>query len=94
MLKVIIQKRREGMDIGLFTDTFIPIADGVGRVVLAYAETLPKLGAQVTVSALYITLAIELCSHLTLLTTAQLKYPLYPNTAQEVLCLIHITVGA
>ena len=51
MLKVIIQKRREGMDIGLFTDTFIPIADGVGRVVLAYAETLPKLGAQVTVSA-------------------------------------------
>ncbi|HHU01943.1 MAG TPA: glycosyltransferase family 4 protein [Christensenellaceae bacterium] len=39
------------MDIGLFTDTFIPIADGVGRVVLAYAETLPKLGAKVTVSA-------------------------------------------
>lgn len=39
------------MNIGLFTDTFIPVVDGVGRVVLAYAETLSKLGNQVTVSA-------------------------------------------
>ena len=35
--------------IGQFTDTFIPIVDGVGRVALAYAETLSKMGNQVTV---------------------------------------------
>lgn len=39
------------MNIGLFTDTFLPIVDGVGRVVLAYAETLAALGHKVTVSA-------------------------------------------
>ena len=35
--------------IGQFTDTFIPVVDGVGRVALAYAETLCKMGHQVTV---------------------------------------------
>ena len=35
--------------IGQFTDTFIPVVDGVGRVALAYAETLSRLGHQVTV---------------------------------------------
>ncbi len=37
--------------IGQFTDTFLPIVDGVGRVVQAYAETLCRLGNQVTVVA-------------------------------------------
>ena len=37
--------------IGQFTDTFIPIVDGVGRVVYAYSETLSKMGHQVTVVA-------------------------------------------
>ena len=37
------------LKIGQFTDTFLPIVDGVGRVALAYAETLCKLGHQVTV---------------------------------------------
>ena len=35
--------------IGQFTDTFLPVVDGVGRVALAYAETLSKMGHQVTV---------------------------------------------
>ncbi|MBQ8135938.1 MAG: glycosyltransferase [Clostridia bacterium] len=35
--------------IGEFTDTYIPVVDGVGRVVLAYAETLCQKGHQVTV---------------------------------------------
>ncbi len=35
--------------IGQFTDTFLPIVDGVGRVAMAYAETLSKLGHEVTV---------------------------------------------
>ncbi len=39
------------MRIGLFSDTFLPIVDGVGRVVLAYAETMSQMGHQVTVSA-------------------------------------------
>lgn len=39
------------MKVGLFTDTFLPVVDGVGRVVLAYAETLSALGHQITVSA-------------------------------------------
>ncbi len=39
------------MNIGLMSDTFLPVVDGVGRVVVAYASTLPKLGHQVTVSA-------------------------------------------
>lgn len=39
------------LHIGLFTDTFIPVVDGVGRVSLAYAETLCKMGHQVTVVA-------------------------------------------
>ena len=37
--------------LGQFTDTFLPIVDGVGRVVYAYAETLCKMGHQVTVVA-------------------------------------------
>ena len=37
------------LSIGQFTDTFLPIVDGVGRVALAYSETLCKLGHQVTV---------------------------------------------
>ncbi|NLB38618.1 MAG: glycosyltransferase family 4 protein, partial [Clostridiales bacterium] len=37
--------------IGQFTDTFLPIVDGVGRVALAYAETLAGMGHEVTVSA-------------------------------------------
>jgi len=37
--------------IGQFTDTFLPIVDGVGRVVQAYSETLCRLGHQVTVVA-------------------------------------------
>lgn len=37
--------------IGQFTDTFLPIVDGVGRVVQAYSETLCRLGNQVTVVA-------------------------------------------
>lgn len=39
------------MRIGEFTDTFLPIADGVGRVVHAYATELTRLGHQVTVVA-------------------------------------------
>ena len=39
------------MKIGQFTDTFLPIVDGVGRVVQAYSETLCKMGHQVTVVA-------------------------------------------
>lgn len=35
--------------IGQFTDTFLPVVDGVGRVALAYAETLCKMGHQVSV---------------------------------------------
>ena len=35
--------------IGQFTDTFLPVVDGVGRVALAYAETLSKMGHQVSV---------------------------------------------
>ena len=37
--------------LGQFTDTFLPIVDGVGRVVYAYADTLCKMGHQVTVVA-------------------------------------------
>ena len=37
--------------IGQFTDTFLPIVDGVGRVALAYSETLSRMGHQVTVVA-------------------------------------------
>lgn len=37
--------------IGLMTDTFLPVVDGVGRVVVAYANTLPKYGHEVTVSS-------------------------------------------
>ncbi len=37
--------------IGQFSDTFLPIVDGVGRVVQAYAETLAGMGHQVTVVA-------------------------------------------
>lgn len=40
-----------GIRIGLMTDTFLPVVDGVGRVVVAYANTLPKFGHEVTVSA-------------------------------------------
>lgn len=37
------------LKIGQFTDTFLPVVDGVGRVALAYAETLCRMGHQVTV---------------------------------------------
>ncbi len=37
--------------IGEFSDTFLPIVDGVGRVVHSYAEGLCRLGHQVTVVA-------------------------------------------
>lgn len=37
--------------IGEFTDTFLPIVDGVGRVALAYSDTLARMGHQVTVIA-------------------------------------------
>ena len=39
------------LKIGEFSDTFLPIVDGVGRVVNAYAETLSAMGHQVTVVA-------------------------------------------
>ena len=39
------------LHIGQFTDTFLPVVDGVGRVALAYSETLCKMGHQVTVVA-------------------------------------------
>ena len=39
------------LKIGQFTDTFLPVVDGVGRVVQAYSETLCKMGNQVTVVA-------------------------------------------
>ncbi len=39
------------LNVGLFTDTFLPVVDGVGRVVQAYAENLSALGHQVTVVA-------------------------------------------
>ena len=39
------------LKIGLFTDTFLPIVDGVGRVVQAYAETLCSMGHQAAVVA-------------------------------------------
>lgn len=39
------------MKIALFSDTFLPIADGVGRVAVAYAKTLSDMGHQVSVSA-------------------------------------------
>jgi len=39
------------MRIAQVTDTFLPVVDGVGRVAVAYAETLAKLGHQVTVIA-------------------------------------------
>jgi len=38
------------MRIGLMTDTFLPVVDGVGRVVVTYANTLSNLGHEVTVS--------------------------------------------
>ncbi len=37
--------------VGQLTDTFLPVVDGVGRVALAYSETLCRLGHQVTVLA-------------------------------------------
>ncbi len=43
--------RAEPLRIGQFSDTFLPIVDGVGRVVHAYATELSKLGHQVTVVA-------------------------------------------
>ncbi|MDD3109023.1 MAG: glycosyltransferase [Eubacteriales bacterium] len=39
------------MRVALVTETFLPVVDGVGRVVVAYAETLAKMGHEVTVSA-------------------------------------------
>jgi glycosyltransferase involved in cell wall biosynthesis len=37
--------------IGQFCDSFLPVVDGVGRVVIAYAESLCAMGHQVTVSS-------------------------------------------
>ena len=37
------------MRIGQFTDTFLPVMDGVGRVAVAYAETLARMGHEVSV---------------------------------------------
>lgn len=42
-------KGMKAVNICQLTDTFLPIVDGVGRVVLAYAETLSGMGHQVTV---------------------------------------------
>ena len=39
------------MRIGEFTDSFVPIVDGVGRVVLAYSEHLGKRGNELSVIA-------------------------------------------
>lgn len=39
------------MRIGQFTDSFLPIVDGVGRVVASYARTLGQMGHEVTVFA-------------------------------------------
>lgn len=39
------------LKIAEFTDTFLPVVDGVGRVVLAYANELSALGHQVSVIA-------------------------------------------
>ncbi|HSK68553.1 MAG TPA: glycosyltransferase [Candidatus Limnocylindria bacterium] len=37
------------MRIGLLSDTFLPVVDGVGRVTVAYANTLARMGHEVTV---------------------------------------------
>ena len=37
--------------IGLFSESFLPVIDGVGRVMYAYALTLSQIGHQVTVAA-------------------------------------------
>jgi len=37
--------------VGLFSENFLPVIDGVGRIVHAYARTLSSMGHQVTVSA-------------------------------------------
>ena len=37
------------MRIAQVSDTFLPVVDGVGRVVVAYAENLSKMGHQITV---------------------------------------------
>ncbi len=37
--------------IGQFSETFLPVVDGVGRVVNAYAETLAGMGHEITVVA-------------------------------------------
>lgn len=39
------------MRIGQFTDSFLPVVDGVGRVLESYAETLSDMGQDVTVFA-------------------------------------------
>lgn len=39
------------MNIGFFADSFLPICDGVGRVLMSYAETLARKGHNVTVFA-------------------------------------------
>ena len=49
--KWIILREETMLRIGQFSDTFLPVVDGVGRVVQAYAETLSSMGHQVTVVA-------------------------------------------
>ena len=39
------------MKIGLYTDSFVPVVDGVGRVVLSYAKTLSQMGHETAVFA-------------------------------------------
>lgn len=39
------------MRIGQYSDSFLPVVDGVGRVVASYADTLGKMGHEVTVFA-------------------------------------------
>lgn len=51
ILLLLSKKVGETMKIGLFTDTFLPVADGVGRVVSSYAYTLSEMGHDVVVSS-------------------------------------------
>ena len=44
-------QEKQTLRIGEFTDTFLPVVDGVGRVALAYSETLARMGHQVSVVA-------------------------------------------
>ena len=60
------------LKIGQFSDTFLPVVDGVGRVVQAYAETLTAMGHQVTVVGLHF-LLLSLLKCLITFTKANIK---------------------